>query len=137
MTRFRSVVNTVNLLTGATSRHNKALRGLHDWVDAVRDFLSVYRLYEQPGAYMLEKSGDAKFDLTSMIYKARSLPVVVKNIKAEGLEDCFAEVTEALEVLRRVLMNQTLQASKLGESSSRLLESFEKLRDKLADVDFM
>ena len=88
-------------------------------MDIVREFLSVYRLYEHPGGeILLGKSGDAKFDLTAMVYKGRSLPGTVKNIRAEGILDCLTGVTDALEEMRRAMLNQASQASRLTETSA-------------------
>ena len=138
MGRLKAVVNTVNLLTGISSRHNKSLRNLHDWSATLQKFLSDYQLYGRADAnFLLENSGDAKFDLTAIVHNSRNLKSQVKNIKNSQVLSLFEEVVNQIETMRRTLINPSLRENKLHEVVSGLKISFEKMHDTLSTIDYM
>ena len=138
MDRLKSVVKTVNLLTGKSSRHNKSLRNLHDWSATVQKFLSDYQLYGRADAgLLLEDAGKAKFDLTALAYNSRNLKSQVKNIKNSQISSLFEEVVNQIETMRRTLINPALRESKLHGVVSEMKIAFEKMHDILSTIEYM
>ena len=138
MDRLKSVVKTVNLLTGKSSRHNKSLRNLYDWSATLQKFLSDYQLYGRADAgLLLENAGDAKFDLTSIAHNSRNLKSQVKNIKNSQITSLFEEVVVQIENMRRILINPSLRENKLHGVISDLKISFEKMHDTLSTIEYM
>jgi len=127
-----------NALTGASGRHNKALRVISDWLATVQKFLTGYSLY---GNYdldtLLQKRGDAKFDLTNMAYNGRPLVATAKNIKGADLTPLMQDIITYIEEIRRYLIDPSLQGDKIRESALNLRGTFEKLQDALSSVEPM
>ncbi len=138
MGRLKAVVNTVNMLTGISSRHNRSLRNLHDWSATLQKYFSDYQLYGRADAgFLLESAGNAKFDLTAIAHNSRNLKSQVKNIKNPQVLPLFEEIVGQVENLRRTLINPSLRENKLHEVVAGLRISFEKMRDTLSTIDYM
>lgn len=138
MGKMKSILNTFNLLSGITSRHNRSLREVNDWTEGIKSFLTTYDLYGKPGFDTLLKNiGEAKFDLTSIAYNGRPLVARAKNIKTEGITTQVKDLVDTLESLRRYLMKPSIQSERLAQGIRNLRASFETLRDALAKTEYM
>ena len=125
-------------MTGASGRHNKALRDISDWLANVQKFLTGYDLYGGDDLdVLLQKNGEAKLDLTSMSYNGRPLLPHAKKIKGADVTPLMEDIITAIEELRRYLINPSLQGEKMKQSALSLRSSFEKLRDALSTVERM
>jgi hypothetical protein len=138
MGKMKSILNTFNLLSGITSRHNRALAEVKDWTESVKYFLTTYDLYGKPGFdTLLKKIGNAKFDLTSIAYNGRPMVARAKNIKVEGITKQVKDLVDNMESLRRYLMKPSIQSDRLAKGIRNLRSSFETLRDVLAKTEYM
>ena len=127
-----------NAFTGATGRHNKALRALCDWAEAVLKFLNTYELY---GGRSLEKlldeRGDAKFDLTGLAYNGRPLVKQAEDIKEMDMTTLVQQIITSVEGMRRYLIDPRLQEQRLQDAADNLVAAYEKLREALAQTEPM
>ena len=134
---MKAVSGMLNALTGASTRHNKALREVKDWAGIVQKFLTTYGLSgESDFSSLLGDVGDAKFDLTSIAYKSRPLVKTSSKIKGQDISPLVSGIHDSVEVLRIVLIDPTLQSENLSEAVTDLLSSFEKLQGALSGIEY-
>ena len=128
----------LNLLSGTTTRYNKALREVSEWSGTIQKFLTVFDLYGSSNLSLLLKNiGDAKFDLTAIAYKGRPLINMARKIKGQQISPLVSEILDSVENLRRYLLNPTLQNKKINETIINLRTSYEKLKDMLSKIELM
>ncbi len=125
-------------LTGASKRHNKALRDTEEWATIVQKFLNTYDLFGTSSYdVLLDKVGEAKIDLTTITYNGRPLTGKTKNIRGGEITPLVSEVLSSAENLRRFLINPQLQSEKVDESVRNLRSSYEKLQETLSGIEYM
>jgi hypothetical protein len=133
-----SISSVLNLLSGATARHNKALREVSDWSGTILKFLTTFELYGSNNvSLILDDIGDAKFDLTAIAYKGRPLIDLSMKIKGYKMAPLVVEIIENVESLRRYLLNPELQSNRVTQAIINLRSLYEKLHDALAEIKFM
>ena len=136
MNKLRTIFDTLNYLTGISRRHNRALRDIKDWAMTVQRFLTLYDLYGSSNFDTLFKNiGEAKFDLTAIVHKARPLIRTAKNIKSPLVSPLLTELVTGVESLRRTLIINSLSDKELSEVMQNLLVPFEQLQDTLSAID--
>ena len=135
---MKAISGMFNALTGTSARHNKALREVKDWAGIVQKFLTRYDLsVESDFSRLLGDVGDAKFDLTSIVYKSRPLVKTSRKIKGQDISPLVSGIHDSTEILRRVLIDPSLQSEKISQAVTNLCSSFEKLQGALAEIEFM
>jgi len=127
-----------NVVTGASGRHNKALREVIDWAAAVQKFLTTFELYGNSNySVLLDNVGNAKFDLTGIGYNGRPLVSVASKIKGADVSSMISDVINGVETLRRFLIHPDKQEEKVDDSVDNLRVAYEKLRDTLDSLEYM
>ena len=128
-----------NAFTGASGRHNKALRDLADWAETIQKFINAYDLYGSPGLErLLDDAGDAKFDLTGLAYNGRPLVKQAADVKDdEDMPQLVQDIITGVEGTRRYLINPKLQEHRLQEAAGNLVSSYEKLCETLGRIELM
>ena len=133
-----SLKSRLNVLTGASTRHNKALREINDWTEAVQNVLTSYDLHGNSGPdTLLSKSGQAKFDLTSLAYKGRPLIERAGRIKGPDISPLLHDVVDCVESLRRLMIHPSMQMERVNQGTVNLRSSYEKLHDALATIEYL
>ena len=126
------------MVTGASGRHNKALRDVNDWAATVQKFLNTYELYGSSSyTALLDNVGSAKFDLTGIAYNGRPVIDIAKKIKGADMPAIITDVINSLENLRRFLIHPDKQEEKVDDSVDNLRTSYEKLQDTISHIDLM
>ncbi|OGO44457.1 MAG: hypothetical protein A2Z05_07365 [Chloroflexi bacterium RBG_16_60_22] len=126
-----------NFLTGASSRHNRALREVRDWAATVRKLITTYGLAEGGDlAPLLGNIGGAKFDLTGIAYTGR--PMIKKAGKIIGFDFTvlIRALVENVENLRLILIRPSLQEERLEQAVSSLNRSFDNLDIAITGTGF-
>ena len=132
------ITGIFNVLTGASSRHNRALREVSEWAATVQKFLNGYDLYgKTTPEVLIDKIGEAKIDLTSIAYNGRPLMDTAKKMKGPDISPLVSNIITSVENLRRFLIKPTVQSEKVTDSIKNLRSSYEKLRDTLAKIELM
>jgi len=138
VSKKEAISGALNLLSGATTRHNKALREVSEWSETIQKFITVYYLYGGSSfSLLLENIGHAKFDLTAIAYKGRPLINRAMKIKGDKISPLVSEILNSVENLRRHLLNPSLQNKKINETIINLRSSHEKLKGALAEIELM
>lgn len=130
--RLRNVSRTFNMITGKTGRRIRALAEISEWSNTVQSFLTQYDLYgsDELGT-LLEKDGDAKFDLVGITYKGKPMQKLAKILKDTEIPDLVAILVAGAESIRRYLMNPELQAVPLRKATLNLRLDYEKLKSAI------
>ena len=132
MKRLRDMVNTVNALTGKTGRQGKVLDAVREWAGAVQAFLTTYELYGNGNLdTLLEKRGEAKFDLVGITYNGRPLIDTAKAFKKTELPELVEVVVNGAEAVRRYLIDPALQESHLTQAALNLRVDYERLQAEI------
>ena len=127
-----------NMVTGASGRHNKALRDIDEWAATVQKFLTTYDLYGNANfTVLLENVGNAKFDLTGLAYNGRPLVNEAKKIKGTDIADMLSDVITGIESLRRFLINPEMQSDNVNDSVDNLRVTYEKLQEAIDNTDYL
>jgi hypothetical protein len=138
MVKKESISGIFNVVTGASGRHNKALRDVNDWAATVQKFLNTYELYGSSSyTALLDNVGSAKFDLTGIAYNGRPVIDIAKKIKGADMPAIITDVINSLENLRRFLIHPDKQEEKVDDSVDNLRTSYEKLQDTISHIDLM
>ena len=133
MKRMRNVFNTVNALTGKTGRQFKAMDAVNEWAATVQNFLTCYDIYgSEDLRTLLEKRGDAKFDLVGITYNGRPLMEAARAFKKTELPELVEVVVNGAEAVRRYLIDPELQESHLTQAVLNLRVDYERLQ---AEID--
>ncbi len=136
MGRLRALLDTLNSLTGISTRHHKALRDAKDWARTVQRFLTMHNLYGSSNFDSLfENIGEAKVDLTTITHRARPLIKTATNIKGKQVSPLIVEIADDIESLRRALINPSLHDATLSKVILRLRMSFERLQEALSEIE--
>jgi hypothetical protein len=136
--RLKFIVVILNRLTGKSRRHNRALRDIKDWTATVQKFLNDYQLYGSSDTdTLLNSVSQANFDLINTSYRGNNLASAATRISQARISPLLLSVTEGLENTRRTLMNPTSRRTRLPEVVSGLCVSFEKLQEKLSQIDYL
>jgi hypothetical protein len=132
MKSIRNVFNTMNALTGKAGRQVKALQAVNDWAVTVQTFLTRYDLYgSEELKTLIEKQGDAKFDLVGITYNGRAMADTAKAFKKTELPELVEVVVNGAEAIRRYLINPSLQADHLKQAVLNLRVDYERLQAEL------
>ena len=127
-----------NVVTGASGRHNKALRDVNDWAATVQKFLNTYEIFGSSSYTMLlDNVGSAKFDLTGIAYNGRPVIDIAKKIKGADVPQMITDVIASVENLRRFLIHPDKQEEKVDDSVDNLRTSYEKLQETISQIDFL
>lgn len=127
-----------NVVTGASGRHNKALREVAEWADSVQKFLTRYDLYGNSSyGVLMENVGSAKFDLTGIAYNGRPLINTARKIKGADMPSIVTDVITGVDNLRRFLIHPDKQEEKVDDSVDFLRIAYEKLRDTISQLDYL
>ena len=96
MGRLTGFGDAVNLFTGRSSRHNRALRDITDLAATIQDFLQRYRLQEEsPGfRFLSEDLGTVKVELTTITYHLHPLIKTAKSIMGREVAPVVEELAE-------------------------------------------
>jgi hypothetical protein len=124
-------------LTGAASRHNKALDEVNDWAARMEKFLVAYGLDRKDhGAEgLLGSSGDAKFDLTGLAYTGRRLEGTARDIRDKRVGPALAATVENVEGVRRCLMKPSLHMERLAAAIGSLSANLGALKVALMEIE--
>jgi hypothetical protein len=127
-----------NALTGRSGRHNLALGDVTDWLATLHDFLAKYQLRESSSGLgsLLEKIGEAKFDLTTITYRARATSAIAGKVRGVRVAPLVADIVDNLEDIRRALINPSLGGEVLHTKVPALRESFEKLQEAISATGY-
>lgn len=138
MSKLKVISNTFNSLTGRSGRHNRALRDIKDLLAEIQRFCSNYNLLEESSNFksLLENIGNAKFDLTNLIYHVRLMINTSRGVKGVKISPIIEVILNELEDSRRALMNPTLRKTHLQKAISELRESVTNLQDKLSEIEY-
>lgn len=132
MKNLRNVFNTVNALTGKTGRQFKAMDKINEWAATVQAFLTNYDLY---GAgelrTLLDKSGQAKFDLIGITHNGRPLVEQARAFKKTELPELVDVVVNGAEAIRRYLIDPRLQEAHLTQAVLNLRVDYERLQSEI------
>lgn len=138
MIKKDSITGMFNVVTGASGRHNKALRDVEEWAASVQKFLTTYDLYGNSSyAVLLDNVGSAKFDLTGIAYNGRPLINTARKIKGTDMESVVSDVITGMENLRRLLIEPYKQEETVDDSVHYLRIAYEKLRDTISQLDYL
>ena len=138
MGKKEAISGMFNMVTGASGRHNKALREVNDWAATVQKFLNTYELYGSSSyTVLLDNVGSAKFDLTGIAYNGRPIIEIAKKIKGADVSQLITDVITGVENLRRLLIHPNKQEEKVDDSVDNLRVTYEKLQDTISHIDFM
>jgi hypothetical protein len=122
---LRVIIVILNRLTGRSARHNRALRDIRDWTATVKQFLNDYELYgSQDTGILLSHKGGRLVPAAASISHAHVFPLLVK-------------VIDEVENTRRTLMNPASRDIRLPEVVTGLCVSFEKLQEKLSEIEYL
>jgi hypothetical protein len=136
--RLKVIVVFLNWVTGKSARHNRALSDIRDWTAGVQKFLNDYRLYGSSDMDALIKNiSQANFDLIAMSYRGNNLASAATRISHARISPLLLGVIDGVENTRRTLMNPTSRRTRLPEVVSGLCVSFEKLQEKLSQIDYL
>jgi hypothetical protein len=136
--RLKVITDILNWLTGRSARHNRALRNIREWAATVQKFLTEYQLYGSPDVNVLLKNlSQAKFDLIDMSHKGHPLAMAAARISHARVSPLLIRVIDEVDNTRRAMMNPSLRVTTLPEVVSRLRISFEKLQEKLSEIDYL
>ncbi|MFH1647547.1 MAG: hypothetical protein ABID71_07690 [Chloroflexota bacterium] len=125
------------IATGASSRHNRALREVRDWASTVRKFITIYGLAEGDDlGQLLGNIGDAKFDLTAIAYTSRPVIKKARRIMGFDVPALIKALVGNVESMRLILISPSLQEERLKQAISGLNASFENLNEAITTTGF-
>jgi hypothetical protein len=132
MPRMDDMRKTMDTLTGKRGRQNKAIDAAGEWVTTVQAFLTRYDLYGSSElGTLLEKPGDAKFDLVGITYNGRPLVGAARAFKKTELPELIEVVVNGAEAVRRYLINPALQETHLKQAVLNLRVDYERLQAEI------
>jgi hypothetical protein len=135
---LRVIIVILNRLTGRSARHNRALRDIRDWTATVKQFLNDYELYgSQDTGILLKNISQANFDLIAMSHKGGRLVPAAASISHAHVFPLLVKVIDEVENTRRTLMNPASRDIRLPEVVTGLCVSFEKLQEKLSEIEYL
>ena len=130
-----SIITAFNRFTGITARRVKAQRNASDWLETVDQFIKAYAI-EQDNVDMekiLGKSGDIKFELTTLTYNGRELLGRSGNLRNNAAVEVIAEIVDNLDRIRRYMFSPALQKERLRQALVKLRSSAGELYKILAE----
>jgi hypothetical protein len=138
MGKKEAISGMFNVVTGASGRHNKALREVNDWAATVQKFLNTYELFGSSSyTALLDNVGSAKFDLTGIAYNGRPVIDIARKIKGADVAQMISDVIASVENLRRFLIHPDKQEEKVDDSVDNLRASYEKLQETISQIDLL
>lgn len=136
MDKMSNIFRTVNILTGKTGRRNKAFSAVSEWAATLHEFLTSFGLYGSAElGTLLDKPGNAKFELVSITYNGRPVVSQSKALKGTEIPDLVAVIVDEAESIRRYLLNPVLQEIHLKKAVLNLRVDYEKLQATLNQFD--
>lgn len=138
MGRLTGFVAAVNLFTGRSSRHNRALRDITDFTATIQDFLQRYRLQDESPDFRFESEdlGTVKVELTTITYHLHPLIRTAKSIMGREVAPVLQEVHNDLEEVRRALINPLRGNTNPGEALAKLRISFQELTNIISETEY-
>ena len=138
MGRLTGLVAAVNLFTGRSGRHNRALRDITDLATTIQEFLQRYHLQEEsPGfRFLSEDLGTVKVELTTITYHTHPLIKAAKSIMGTEVAPALEEVYNDLEEVRRALINPLRGNTNPGEALAKLHISFQELTNIISETEY-
>jgi hypothetical protein len=132
---MKSILEIWNRLTGVTGRRIKALRHANDWAETVDVFIKAHGLQDDANVEkFMGKSGDIKFEITTLIYSGRVLTEQSSYLKNKQVVRIIEEIVETLESIRRYLFSPALQKDRLRKAITILPLAVAQLQKGLADI---
>ncbi len=131
-----SIVTAFNRITGITARRVKAQRSANDWLETVNQFIKTHAI-EQDNVDMekiLGKSGDIKFELTTLTYSGRELLTQAGNLRNILAVELISEIVDTLDRIRRYMFSPALQKERLRQALLKLHSSAGELQKFLAEI---
>ena len=126
------VKKTFNMLTGKTTRQARAYRAISEWSETVHKFLTTYDLY---GSHrlntLIDKIGNAKFDLVGISHNGRPLVAQAKAFKGTSIPDNVEVILAGADSIRRYLIDPDLRQDHLSKAIVDLRVDYENLRESL------
>ena len=136
MGTFDKFRRTMSNVSGRTGRRAKALDDLNDWAATVQSFLTSFDLYGANDlGSLLEKTGDAKFELVGISYNGRGLLNQVRQFRDTGAPDLMNDIIDGAESVRRYLISPKLQEPHLIRAVLNLRLNYEKYRSVLDQIE--
>ena len=132
MTKLKSLVEILGVITGATVRHNHALNELKETLNALREFLNTC---SKPDIFD-DNIGPARIEITSLMYQMRMKSKMFGNIREKGLRPLLRDVYHNLESVRVDIFNPSKGRFDLKESLSRLNVSFQILEEAVSGIEY-
>jgi hypothetical protein len=135
MAKLKSLIQTVNVLTGAATRHNRALREIGDLLQELNNFLAEYNAPEK----VFENVVKARVDISTLMYKIRKGEEIfkhIKDIKGKRVTPLITEVYNNLENVRVDVYNLKKGKVVLHKSLSNLNASVQTLTKAISDIEF-
>lgn len=138
MGKVTNFLDRIDSFTGRNSRHNRALRGVTEFSAAIQEFLVRYDLPEESSRFdtLLKNVGLAKFDLTAIAYRGRTLDKTAKRIKGTKISPLIKAIISDLENVRRALITPDLGSAVLEKVLPKLGQSLSELQDAISGIEY-
>ncbi len=132
MAKLESLIQTINILTGTATRHNRALREIGDLLKELNNFVSEFNTPET----VFENIVKARVDISAFMYKIRKGEKTFRHIKSKGLMPLLMDIYNNLESVRVDAYNPQKGKFTLNKSLSNLRASFETLKGEISNIEF-
>ena len=138
MGKVTNFLDRIDSFTGRNRRHNRALRGVTEFSAAIQEFLARYDLPEESSRFdtLLKNVGLAKFDLTAIAYRGRTLDKTAKRIKGTKISPLIKAIISDLENVRRALITPDLGSAVLEKVIPKLGQSLSELQDAISGIEY-
>ena len=120
-----SIITAFNRFTGINARRVKAQRNANDWLETVNQFIKAHAI-ERDNVDMekiLDKSGDIKFELTTLTYNGREMQGRAGNLMNNAAVELIAEMVDNLDRIRRYMFSPALQKERIRQALIKLHSS--------------
>jgi hypothetical protein len=135
MSWMKSISEGWDDLTGMSGRRIKALRHASDWAQKLAGFITDFGIQDGTNIEgILDKGGDFRFELTSLIYSGRVLTGESGSLKNKQIARLIEEIVETLESIRRYLFTPALQINRLLKAIAILPLAVAQLQKDLAGI---
>ena len=126
------MLNVLNALTGATTRHNRVLVEMTDLLKALEEFVSKYGNPED----VFNNIGEARVDITAIMYNIRKRRRIPASISRERIRPLVREIYDDLEQVRVDIFNLKKGKFSLSEDLSKLNTAFQALAGAVSNLEY-